>query len=179
MITESVSEKPKRGRPRSWVSEAWPTYAALFPDIKSAHGQANVIYRQLALNVLLKLWERGDTSLGWLANPDDMTAGGNKWRPSILVELGRLMDAYSEDDMLLVARELTPNITTKQAVAHVRARRLHGSPVADCLELTGRLCNVLDGYMGSHDGVTEQMVLTAIDNLRGLFLETQASELAT
>jgi hypothetical protein len=63
-----------------------------------------------------------DLAFRWLCDGKAMTAGGAKWKPAILTELGRIDD---EDDLREVARqlcELKPK--TKDAIAAVRRWRL-------------------------------------------------------
>jgi hypothetical protein len=120
MKLEAASRK--RGRPR--LSVFSPEYEkfvlSMFPDIRTARGQQNTLYRQYAVNVL----SSSDVPASWLFDAEKCEAGApGSWCSSVLVELGRSLDRAWIVDVakVLAARPEPKNV--KAVAAEVKRAR--------------------------------------------------------
>jgi hypothetical protein len=119
--TEIISEaaSKKRGRPRLMSTEYEKMLRGLFGhEVRTQRGLHNVYYRQRALSVLGQYNE-----FKWLCDPEKMERGDlDCWKPSILVELGRIEDIQEMLNIATEICELKPK--TKAAILMVRGLRL-------------------------------------------------------
>ena len=119
--TDSISEaaSKKRGRPRLMDAEQEAFLRNLFgSEVHTRRGLQNVFYRQLAFSVLGKHDE-----FKWLCDSEAMGRGDlDCWKPSILVELGRIEDIQEMLNIATEICELKPK--TKAAILMVRGLRL-------------------------------------------------------
>ena len=169
-ILETVSEKPKRGRPPVYLPEHLALARFVTPDVKTTRGLQNTMRRQRALALVMDAG-KDDPALLWLMDPAACARGEARWQPLILAELGRI---DTDADLLAMARhvaDLRP--TAKVAVALIRRWRLQASGQvprpASCLDLTNEIINVANAYIDRHPDVTLTQSLTALINVREAF----------
>jgi hypothetical protein len=130
LISETVSEKPRRGRPKAWHHS--PVLDALCPPGRTERGKANWRIAVHVLGTLRNGWEP-EFAWFWRHAPVDtydemecivmMSDGAGMWRETVLTEIGRIP---GESLRLEVARDVAnmPPGTTCREAAH-RARYLH------------------------------------------------------
>ena len=94
-ISETVSEKPKRGRPKINADGHEDHMRRIYHEVKTTRGIQNKIYASRTINVLL---EDQDPCLKWLFDVE-----ANVVRATILTELGRLWD---RDVILRIAKQI-------------------------------------------------------------------------
>ncbi len=157
VITENISET-KTGRPSlmSVEQEAVFTALGLFTDSTPRRSKMNVFYRQRALGIIC------DGDYTWLFDKEKiMTDGGDKyWKPTILMELGRI---ENDDDLRAVASQLCERKpATRDAVLMVRTFRTGGLPAGNTLQLTNEIIQIINRYLQTHADVTKQDVLAAL-----------------
>ena len=130
-ISETVSEKPLRGRPPAFSAE-WMTFLkSLNPEVRTRRGLLNVAYRQEAMRMIGDLLEAYPDDLGTLlqlADHDRMKAGDpDAWQPTILADLGRCADPDVFVMLAMLAVRLLDMQRPVAKVVHVvRAWRLSG-----------------------------------------------------
>ena len=143
--TESISEaaSKKRGRPRLMDDEQEAILRGLFGDeVHTTRGLHNVFYRQMAFQFLGKHDE-----FKWLCDSEAMERGDlDCWKPSILVELGRIEDVQEMFNIATEICELKPK--TKAAILIVRGLRLG----RDDLVMRGVLLHDGTGTASTADG---------------------------
>ena len=154
-----IQPKPKRGRgrPRAWSDAARAGMRAFFPEIKSERGLNDLCYRNLAVGLLLD-----DPRFAWVCDGPAMTRGEpHAWRPGILVELGRLLDAETIRAGALRVCEVKPR-TTREAVAMIRRFRLRREAKGD---LGRDLRRVVNAFATTHPSVPWSEVLAVLVDL--------------
>jgi hypothetical protein len=163
-ISETVSQKPKRGRPRNeWLASNVAIargHGCLYEIHTTRHAQ-NIAYRQEAIHVLSNHPERHKWT--WIIDPEACQRGDKEaWQPTILMELGRIDDP---GQMIEVARqlcELQPRPTVRKAVAMIRRWRLGTQPEADSHQLSVSIANTVQRYIDEHRDVDKDTVLAAL-----------------
>jgi hypothetical protein len=155
-ISETISEKRRRGRPPRYRPETMTLVGSFCPWVQTVRGRQNKYYESLALQVL-----REEPGLEWLRDRDAMRQGKlHAYRPTLLQELGRIEDA---ETIKAVARRLCERKpTTRDAVATIRHFRTGQQPAGNPDDLTDRLMTLIDAYLGSHAGVDQAMILEAL-----------------
>lgn len=111
---ETVSKKPKRGRPRLIPADAQAALQMVAGEAKSERSRQNCFYALRAIQVLGE-----DPRFKWLA--DRARAHENAWRPTILAELGRIWDEETLRDAAAMICAHKPS--TRQAAAFIRRVR--------------------------------------------------------
>jgi hypothetical protein len=158
LISETVSKK--RGRPKSISDGELALVRNFFPGNSPRH-EHDLVYRQRAVSLLMD-----NPALAWLCNKEDMKAGVNSWKPTILAALGRL----EESDMLVMAKALCDRKPrTKEAVAMIR--RFRGkSSAGDALALHKTLVSTINAYIEVHPDISTAdlvaAVITTLDMIR-------------
>jgi hypothetical protein len=164
-ISEAASEKRKRGRPPIWGKQVERRFEGLFPDVKTRRGTQNVIYRQIAVDVLTK-----DPRFAWLCDKEKMMKGDpHAWKPSILAELGRISDSEELKAVALRICELKPE-TVKAAVAMIRRARTGKGWEGDALDLANEIIRLVNNYHQRHPNTswkdTEAALRTALEQVK-------------
>ena len=174
-----LSERPRRGRPKAF-SENWEKLMAgqrvagmkVVGPSQTRRGQLNALYFLHALGVL-SLCGVEHEQLRWLFDIDE-----NRFKRTILAELGRIQDNETMAKMAVDLCELKP--ITCDAVGMIRRFRLGGLPQASA---TGLLHHIIEYGIGpyevTHTGVTPQLVREALRELLGRIhstLEDEADE---
>lgn len=165
-IKENISENEvspigdksgRRGRPALMNAATEAAYVALglFASSAPARSKANVHYRQRAMSVL------GD-NFKWLFDAEKIMVegGGEHWKPTILIELGRIEDEGAMKAVATQLCELKPN--TRDAVLMVRRLRTGGLPDSDALQLTNEIISTINRYLRGHSKVTKGDIQSAL-----------------
>jgi hypothetical protein len=171
--SESVSEKPRRGRPCVIPEETRAQYAAmgLFDDITTERSRHNVYYRQRACLVLQITDPVASAPFRWLADIEAMRRARNKrWRATILTELGRINDEDQLRAIALAVCERKPR--AREAITLIRKlrRRATGNGTADGLRR--ELIRQANDYLARHPGMPWSAVAKAA---RGLLESIEAT----
>ncbi len=149
--------KKQRGRPPTFPHEK---IVAMMP-LKNGtwRGRMNELYRLRVLSVLFPE-EVTDADLQWIA--------GHK---TVLYELGRISN--EGDARVLFQQVRDADMTTRAAVAVIRAWRIGHRPRTSVGELTKQIMKLLSRYGQTHPGTTHQELCEALhrasDILRRLF----------
>jgi hypothetical protein len=153
-ISETVS---KKGRPPRFDERYVAMLKGLHPEITTERGLLNLCYRQNAVSVIR---DAKSPKLNWLCDFEGMKAGrDDAWRPTILIELGKIDD---HDAMLAIAErvcELKPG--TREAVAMIRNYRLDERE-PDTLQLANEIIHTINDYWKRFPKLTQRQILSAI-----------------
>ncbi len=169
--SESVSEKRRRGRPRSRVR--------LFADDLERHGmltacgcersRTNEAYRAAAMGPALRLLTAEEQSV--LLGMDSETYMAGRLLPrgwsSAALEIGRLLEAIDADDetargYLLVAVNARRNgISWRVIRSHFRSLRL-GERCGNARSLMAELAKTLDRYCSRFPATTDETIGNAV-----------------
>jgi hypothetical protein len=92
----------------------------------------------------------------------------------VLAELGRLINRYGNGEEVAVAwavelARMEPRLTSKQAVAWLRQRRLRKSNLGNTVGLMDAITGAIDGYLASHPGTSQRMIVEALQVAAGIF----------
>jgi len=155
-IPEAASQKRKRGRPPVFDPGYRAAMKTIFPDIKTHRGMTDSLYRGRAINLLTK-----DGRFAWVADGARMKAGApGAWKPSILVELGRIPNDEDLKAVALRICELKPK--TKEAVAMIRRFRLGREAEGGYLKLFQHLAAAVDAYREGHPSTPKDDLIRAL-----------------
>lgn len=170
---ETVSEIPAPGRKSGRPSVFDESDRAAIPWVSDGHSPrqiANIMYRQRALFLLMKL-ERPER-FDWL-----FKAGGGKergktrcWRPTILAELGRLSnDSEVIEAFALRLCEVKP--TTAEAVEMLRDIRLtkRGTERRPRKPLADHILEAINHYRRRHPSTADSEVIAALQEAAAAF----------
>jgi hypothetical protein len=164
MNMETVSEKPKRGRPTAFVPKADAVIRALWPEIGTKRSVRNKEYMSLAVRVL-KPDDKCPERYAWFASE------GKNHRQAVLVEIGRIASRYGDASAVVMADRLAALIaegklsTTREAAACLRRGRLSlsGTPsIASVEALEKLITTAIITYLGEHPDVTGALVQEAL-----------------
>jgi len=161
---ETVSEKKKRGRPRSLSSEHLVALRRIFPENQTARSLQDVHFRIRACGLIEKASKAGATWTGWLFDPEEAATARKSYRRTILTALGRIKD---DDDLLATAKkicELKP--TAREARKMITRARLGKSKHGSAVQLACRLIDTINDYLQTCPDTTEQQILGALDNVK-------------
>ena len=141
MISESASEKPRRGRPPAldpaWVREM----QAMFPEIRTTRGLMNRCYAIRALGVL----DCAEAFRWFLPSKEDVMAGVADLPYELLTELGRIGD---EERMHAAAAAVCEHrLKGKAAVAGVRRARMGRVSAGSELALANTVITCINAYL--------------------------------
>ena len=162
--------KRKRGRPAMFTAEerALGDFVAGVGKFgpRTRRKQDNAIYQSLALATIAHDEAK---RFAWLYSDTE-----KNMRTTILCELGRLNDPAAIERIALQLCELKP--TTSAAVAMIRHARLGRQPQGTPAQLGEVLRKALNTYFTTHEGVTLQ---DAVEALEALTLAAKATIEAT
>lgn len=154
--TSPIGEKSdRRGRPRVLSPEVEAAFSAIgmFTECKTRRSRLNIYYRTKAMGVLKEGFE-------WLFDGKKVAAGVQAWKPTILIELGRIEDEELMRAMAEQLCELKPS--TRDAVLMVRRLRTGGLPAGDALQLANEIIATVNRYIRSHANVTKDDLRSAL-----------------
>lgn len=173
-ISENISEKPKRGRPRL-ISDAMSKWyrSQVSPGTHTDRTAQNAYFGMAALGRLMgeKISEgkyelspgRDDWPYKWLC---DETVKPVVYRRTVLTELGRIDD---DDELREVAAYLCEHKpSTREAIGIIRRYR-HGVKPADCTALTNAFIHTMNDYIKGHPDITRQCIAMALRNCLDAF----------
>lgn len=174
--TETVSEKRRRGRPRS--------HNRLFLDglpgsLRSDRGTLRTklakVNEYMVVGLVDKLLEEADQRVFLGGSPAELMAGTSKGSPrgwsTFAVEFGRWVDASETTDEQAAEhlREVAQAVRNGQltfgdCAAHYRKCRL-GAKAGNARALTMHLARALDSYLKRFPETTSEMIETAVSAL--------------
>lgn len=158
---ETVSEKPRRGRPSVFSREEYDLVSCYSPEVRTRRGRQNRLYMHRAMGAL---GDGEDDRFHWLHPPREaVMKRGARLRKRILSELGRIDDDDDLREMALVICEQKP--TAKKAVAWIRRFRGASKKSAPGLDLTRRLIHCINDYCETHPETTRQQIETVLENV--------------
>jgi hypothetical protein len=165
-ISETVSKKPARGRPRKFSLESVRHWKSAFPEINTERGLQDLIYVARAQKLL-----RNNPAYKWIVDPIPATLGQRKaFKKTILSALGRIDDDDGLREAAKAICEVKP--TTKRAVMMIRHWRGKESP-GDAISLTNIIINVVGDYTDRHPETALQQIRGALANADDAFVEAQ------
>jgi hypothetical protein len=156
----TTSSGRTRGRPTIFPDAVRRQCELLFPNVKTKRGQLDIMYRQRALAVL-----RHEPGLTWIFDMQGMERGDDSWRPTVLVELGKIAD---HDELKEAASEICrmqPE-STRDAVSLVRQWRL-GQRGGDPLTLANTIIHTINDYWKRFPKMTQAEVRSAVNTALG------------
>jgi hypothetical protein len=155
-ISETISEKRRRGLPPRYGPETLAFVAAWSPDVQTVRGWQNKVHEFRALNII-----REEPGLDWLRDQAAMRRGMlHAYRPTLLQELGRIEDA---ERLKAVARQLCEcKPKTRAAMAMIRQYRLGRAAPAKAMALLLELTQTLENYRVRHPDLTGLQILEAL-----------------
>lgn len=157
-LSETVSQKPKRGRPAKIPPAIMRMLEAMCPELTTRRARENMHYQLLAQQALIH-----DPAYKWLIDGDAMRRGvpGATYKDGVLRELGRIED---EDAIRVVAGYVCDlKLGTAAAVKFIRWARLgdekpHGTDDG----LAKAIAKVVGAYRSSHEGVDDRCIRDAL-----------------
>ena len=157
-ISETVSEKKKRGRPK--IVPDWETdLVKNMHDGDTVRSDQNNYYLLEAMNAL-----DFDPEFAWLLPAHaEIKAGRATIRKTIMYELGRLQDA--EVIRAVASRVCELKQKSKDAVAMIRRFRLGRGAKPDFIDLYMHIVNALDDYLIGHPSTPPEMQARALREL--------------
>lgn len=173
-ISESGSEKRRRGRPRSWTR--------LFADDLDRNGllsncgcersRTNEAYRAAAMGPALRLLTAEERVVLLGVNDEQRRSGGPLPRgwSSAALEIGRLLERIDDDDetirgyLLIAVNARRDGIPWRAIRSHFRTLRL-GERCGNALSLLSELARTIDAYLARFPATTKQMVAGAVESL--------------
>lgn len=154
-ISETVSEKPKRGRPKLYSDEVIRVHGEIWHETKTRRGLQNKS-RQVRAMRALKEVSPEYAEFRWLIDP------AGQVKQAIMYELGRLSD---DADIVEWAKLLCDHKPKgKEAIAMIRRWRLGESSKEGALALGGILTRAIDDFCRRYPDTTAQQILAALEN---------------
>lgn len=174
-ISESVSEKPRRGRPRSWRS-VWADDArmrGLTPDsCRSSRSRLNWTLLVSVVGIARQHLDDDERLVLWGATEDELRRGApwpKGWQLAAY-EIGRLVDEHA-DDHTAGARFLGAavdarrrGVSWRDIRAHFREQRL-GKRSGDSVSLLLTLARAVDEYRSQYPATTRRQIVAAVEGL--------------
>lgn len=168
MISENVSEKPKRGRPRTIShKEVEENAIALGIASHSERDKIEAYYRTVAMTAILN----DSREYPWLYDKK-APEGKEAWRRTILSHLGRLSDF---DEIRQAAAFINGNqLSTKDAIRTLRKYRGVTNRVPSRNDLEVRLLKVLGDYWKCFPELKPEFFITAMESVTdGLYCDQE------
>ena len=148
-FSETVSEKPKRGRPSKFTKEERDWMRKLWFD-RGPRSLNDHHYGARAGALLMH-----DPRFRWLCDPEE-----GRLRGTILAQLGRIEDDEDLREAALALCEHRP--TTRVAVAALRRWRLGQSDTPDSDRLADELLRAIRDYVDRFPDTSSSQVLEAL-----------------
>lgn len=161
---ENISKK--RGRPKRFDdnTEAVLEATGLFTEITSERARTNIMYRQLALSVLMGA--NTNNKYGWLFDFECLSSQKSGARPkfTLLSELGRIADPAGICDMAAWLCEHKPS--TREGILIIRRYRGVKADGPTKKTLSDELIDTINGYLRRYPDTEWQSVLEALNVTR-------------
>jgi hypothetical protein len=185
-ISESGSEKRRRGRPRSWkrnLAEDLRRRGLSPSDCRCERSQMNNAYRLSALGPALRLLTAEERTVLFGATDDELRSGGTFPRgwDSAALELGRLLHGIDADDdtaadyLRVAVNARRDGVSWRAIRSHFRSLRL-GERQGNALSLLSELARTIDCYRSRFPATTDQMIVGAVESLLEVVSEESAPE---
>ena len=185
-ISESVSKKRKRGRPRSWTRERADRYDRMFPDSNCERTKMNQAYRLGALRIAFDLPDDEQRILFGFTKTEAFAGKARtgkfpKGWGNTADEIGRFLvslagDESAEAEWLRIAVNARRNgIPWRDIRSHFRALRL-GQRQGNAMALTTELARTIDGYRSRFPATTDQQMIGAVESLLEVLSERIGDE---
>ena len=182
-IPETVSEKPRRGRPRSIVREVADRYDRMLGVPGCQRTKVNEAYRLRATGRAYDLPDNEQRILLGTTKADAMSGKGpGKFPPgwqTAAEEIGRFLVSIAADDdtaadyLRVAVQARRDGISWRGIRSHFRSLRL-GERRGNAIALWIELSRTIDAYLARFPATTKQMVVGAVESL----LEVVSEELA-
>jgi hypothetical protein len=182
-ISETVSQKPRRGRPRSVVREVADRHHRMFGSSGCQRTQTNEAYRLRATGRVFDLPDDEQRVLFGSTKAEIWSGKGpGKFPPgwqTAAEEIGRFLVSIEADDdtaadYLRVAVNARRNRVPWRAIrSHFRSLRL-GERQGNAVALWIELSRTIDAYIARFPATTKQMIVGAVESL----LEVVSEEIA-
>lgn len=174
-ISESGSEKRKRGRPRTWIRESADHYGRMFGGSNCSRTNMSEAYRLRALRIAFDLPDDEQRVLFGFTKAEVWSgkAGTGNFPPgwkTAAEEIGRFLVSIDQDDAaeaewLRVAVNARRDRVSWRAIrSHFRALRL-GERKGNTLSLTTELARTIDAYRSRFPATTDRMIVGAVESL--------------
>ena len=186
--SETVSEKPRRGRPRSWqrkYAEHLERSNLLPSGCGCERSRMNVAFRYAAYRPAMKLLSAGERADLFEATDEELRRVGTFPRgwDSAALEIGRLLSAIDADDetargyLLVAVNARRDGVSWRAIRSHFRSLRL-GERCGNALSLLSELARTIDAYRSRFPATTDQMIAGAVRSLFGVVSERIDTETA-
>lgn len=178
--SESGSEKPRRGRPRSWIRQFADRLdqQGLLLNCGCDRSRTNEAYRAAAMGPVLRLLSAGERAVLFGVNDEQRRSGATLPRgwSSAALEIGRLLERIDDDDntvrgyLLVAVNARRDGVSWRTIRSHFRSLRL-GERQGNALSLLSELARTIDGYRARFPATTDQMIAGAVRSLLGIVCE--------
>jgi len=176
-VSESGSEKRRRGRPRSWVRRFADDLdrQGLLPNCGCERSRTNEAYRAAAMGPAVRLLTAEERAVLLGVDDGQRRAGRPLSRGwcSAALEIGRLLDRIDADDdtvrgyLLIAVNSRRDGIPWRAIRSHFRSLRL-GDRCGNALSLLSELARTIDGYRSRFPATTDRMIVGAVESLLGI-----------
>jgi hypothetical protein len=178
-ISETVSEKPKRGRPRKYEMElAVCRQVGMDLEIRTHRGKQNRALALIGLDVVSH--HPHIAEIVWLYDAAAMRAGKGSTRWHVYTELGRIYSQNGDDheihDLAETLCRDKPN--GKDAVRWLRRYRRGVSEKYSVHDLTERIATAINEYGATHPKITAEAIHEALRNVAARVVDDQQTEAA-
>lgn len=172
-IPETVSEKPRRGRPRSW-RRVWADdsrMGGVVPDsCRCTRSRVNWTLLVTVVGIAQRQLDDDERLVLWGATEDDLRRGApwpRGWQLAAY-EIGRLVDGYDDKDaaeFLRVAVDARRRgLSWRDIRAHFREQRL-GRREGSAVSLLLILSRAVDEYRSQYPATTRRQIVAAVEGL--------------
>jgi hypothetical protein len=173
-ISESVSEKPRRGRPRSVAREVADRHHRMFGGSGCQRTQTNEAYRLRATGRVFDLPDDEQRVVFGFTQAEIMAGKGpGKFPPgwqTAAEEIGRFLVSIGADDdtaadyLRVVVQARRDGIGWRRIRSHFRSLRL-GERQGNAIALWIELSRAIDAYLARFPATTKQMIVGAVESL--------------
>jgi len=173
-ISESVSEKPRRGRPRSVVREVADQHDRMFGVGGCQRTKVNEAYRLRATSRAFDLPDDEQRVLFGFTKTEIWSGKGpGKFPPgwqTAAEEIGRFLVSIEADDdtaaeyLRVAVQARREGIGWRRIRSHFRSLRL-GQRKGNAIALWIELSRTIDAYLARFPATTKQMVAGAVESL--------------